>query len=155
MRRATLIVLILGLSFLGLADSWYLAESAATDTPLVCGIGVLDGCNTVAQSPYAHLFGIPLGVYGVLFYALVLVLSVAALTLRLKIVPFYLLIINALGASASVVFLLIQFFLIKALCIYCMASAVISFALLGLSWLFFAKERRALLLVPEGNTVPS
>lgn len=135
MNRLTILALLLALALVGMADSWYLAESAATGTDLVCGIDGLSGCNTVAQSPYSRLFGIPLGIYGVMFYALMLVLASAALTLKLKDTPLYLLIVSGIGAAASVVFLCIQFFIIQALCIYCLVSALVAFASCTLSWL--------------------
>lgn len=141
MKTSTILSLIIALAFLGLADSWYLAESAATDTPLICGPGMLEGCNAVAQSPYSKLFGIPLGVYGVVFYALALVAAAAILFLRARVLPFYLFVVTAVGALASVAFLMIQFFLIKALCVYCLASALISFALVGFAYLLWKRER--------------
>lgn len=127
--RAVLIALLV-LAFLGIADSWYLAESAATDTPLICGPGLLEGCNAVAQSPYSKLFGIPLGVYGVLYYGLLFVAAAAMLTGQLKHGAKFLFALTLLGALASLVFVFIQVFLIKALCVYCLASAGISFATL-------------------------
>lgn len=141
MARSTLLTLILVLSLVGLADSWYLAESAVTDTPLVCGPGVLEGCNAVAQSPYSKLFGIPLGLYGVVFYGLILVLSVVALKTSSHSVSRGLLLVSGVGALASVAFLYIQFFLIKALCMYCLLSAVISFVLCALAFYFFKREK--------------
>jgi len=124
-----LLALVIGLAFLGLADAWYLAQSAYTGVALTCNIGGLDGCNTVAQSPYAHLFGIPLGVYGAAFYAIVFILAAVALAQPGLHARRGLFLLGVLGAAASVVFLLIQFFLIKALCIYCIGSAVIAFLL--------------------------
>lgn len=138
--RAVLIALLV-LAFLGIADSWYLAESAATDTPLICGPGILEGCNTVAQSPYSKLFGIPLGVYGVLYYGLVFIIAAAALTGRLSQTQKLLAGLTTLGALASVVFVLVQVFLIKALCVYCLLSAGISFAMLAAAWQLIRKPR--------------
>lgn len=138
--RAVLIALLV-LAFLGIADSWYLAESAATDTPLICGPGMLEGCNAVAQSPYSKLFGIPLGVYGVLYYSLVFVVAAAAITgwLRRPSLPLFAL--TAFGAIASLIFVFIQVFLIKALCVYCLLSAGISFAMLVAAWWLMHKPR--------------
>jgi uncharacterized membrane protein len=138
--RAVLIALLV-LAFLGIADSWYLAESAATDTPLICGPGMLEGCNAVAQSPYSKLFGIPLGVYGVLFYGLLFVAAAATFTGQLKHGAKFLLALTAFGALASLVFVFVQVFLIKALCIYCLASAGISFATLLAAWRLVYKPR--------------
>jgi uncharacterized membrane protein len=147
MARTTLLSLILVLSLVGLADSWYLAESAVTDTPLVCGPGVLEGCNAVAQSPYSKLFGIPLGMYGVGFYGLIFLLSLIAFKSSKRVVAGGLLLVSGAGALASVAFLYIQFFLIKALCVYCVLSAVVSFVLCALAFYYFKQK--------QGRTPPA
>ncbi len=126
MTASTMKWAILLCSVLGIADSWYLAQSALTDTPLVCGIENLDGCNVVAQSVYSHLFGIPLGVYGVVFYALLIVVSAIAIAKPRAWVPAALVALGAIGLVASIIFEAIQIFLIKAICIYCLGSAILS-----------------------------
>lgn len=135
MNRTLLLVLVFALSFLGIADSWYLYQSAVTDTALSCDIGAgLDGCNIVAQSPYSYLFGLPLALYGVGFFALVFALAAALMLLPTR--PLYkaLLALSIVGVAASAIFLFIQFVLIKALCIYCIASAGIAALLFLISW---------------------
>jgi len=126
MNRSFLLVLVFALSFVGIADSWYLYQSAVTDTALSCDIGAgLDGCNIVAQSPYSYLFGVPLALYGVGFFALVFVLAAVLTLFPTRTLYRTLLGLSVLGTGASFVFLYIQFVLIKALCIYCIASAAI------------------------------
>lgn len=128
MSRNLLIGAILLLGLIGLVDSLYLASHAATDSDLFCEIGAgLDGCNTVAQSPYSQFFGIPLAYLGVAFYALLLLAALAALWKHHRHIHRALLAIAFLGAAFSVVFLYIQFVLIKALCIYCLISAGVAF----------------------------
>lgn len=129
MTRNALIALLIALALVGLVDSLYLASHAATDSNLFCEIGAgLDGCNTVAQSPYSQFFGIPLAYLGVAFYALLLLAALAALWKHHRHIHRALLAIAFLGAAFSIVFLYIQFALIKALCIYCLVSAVVAFA---------------------------
>ena len=125
--RIGLLVTLLVLAFLGIADAWYLSLSALQGAALFCDVGaVLDGCNIVAQSPYSKLFGLPLALYGVIFYCFLFVL-VAILFVRTH-HPLYqaVAVLGVLGLIASLAFLFIQFALIKALCIYCIASAVIA-----------------------------
>jgi uncharacterized membrane protein len=124
---------------LGLVDSWYLARSAYEGLSLTCNISGLDGCNTVAQSAYSHLFGIPLGAYGVVFYALVL--SAAIIVRSTSSVPSAraLLALSIVGVVASAIFVGIQVFLIQALCIYCLGSAALSLALLFAALAIFRK----------------
>ena len=144
MQRSVLLALVLALSFLGIADSWYLFQSAVTDTALTCDIGAgLDGCNIVAQSPYSQLLGIPLALYGVGFFALLFAVGAALLLMPSRLLQKGLLALAAFGVAASVVFVYIQFFLIKALCIYCLLSAAITFVLLGVAWRLYKTRERA------------
>lgn len=127
MKRTTLISLVILLALIGLADAVYLATAAMTDTPLTCTIEGLSGCNVVAQSPYARLFGIPLGLYGVAFYALML--CVAVLARRIPALARPLFILAVIGALVSAWFLYVQLFLIQALCVYCLGSALVALGL--------------------------
>ena len=118
----------LALAFLGIADAWYLTASALTHTALSCDLGAaLDGCNIVAKSDYSHLFGLPLAMYGVAFYGATFVLSGLLLVMPQRIFYRALYLLGLAGVFASVIFLSIQFLLIKALCVYCIGSAIISF----------------------------
>ncbi len=140
MNRSFLIVLVLILSFLGVADSWYLYQSAITDTALSCDLGSgFDGCNIVAQSPYSRLFDIPLGLYGVGFFALTFVLAASLSVVSSRRLYQALLGVSAFGVFASAVFMYIQFVLIKALCIYCILSAGIAVLLFVLSLALFKR----------------
>ncbi|HEX7651498.1 MAG TPA: vitamin K epoxide reductase family protein [Candidatus Paceibacterota bacterium] len=142
MNRTMLLALLIVLAFAGIADAAYLAQSAYTGVALTCNIGGLDGCNTVAQSPYSHLFGVPLGVYGAIFYSLVFVLGAAALALPGLGARRGLLALGIVGAVASVAFIFVQAVFIKALCIYCLGSAIIAFLI---CWITYLLYRRAAL----------
>ena len=121
-------LLLLVLAFLGLADAWYLTANALSETALSCDFGaVLDGCNIVAQSDYSYFLGLPLALYGVGFYAIVFCMAALVLVLPLRILYLALLVSGVVGSLASILFLFIQFFIIQAICIYCIASAVITF----------------------------
>ncbi|MEK7100802.1 MAG: vitamin K epoxide reductase family protein, partial [Patescibacteria group bacterium] len=92
-------VVLLVLSFLGLADAWYLTASAVNHTALSCDLGaVLDGCNIVAKSDYSFFMGLPLALYGVLFYVLVFVLAAAVLVVPAKLFYQGLLALGAVGS---------------------------------------------------------
>ena len=128
--KRTGIVLILILAFCGLADSVYLAQHEASGAPLLCNIAnsaVLSGCNVVASSPYSHLFGIPLAEYGVLFYGILFVLAALELAVFDRLVRRAIRFISLIGVFISFYFIIIQIFVIGAFCIYCLASALITF----------------------------
>jgi len=146
--------LILVLSVLGLADSWYLADSALTGTPLVCGIDNIDGCNVVAQSVYSHLFGIPLGVYGIGFYGVLILVAAFAIGRSVAWTRVWLLVLGVVGIIASIIFEAIQVFLIKAICIYCLGSAVLCLAIFAIALVLWRRERPpAEPSIPAGTVV--
>ncbi len=126
MNRHTLNWVLLVLAFLGIADSAYLGISETTGASLTCSINGLDGCNTVAQSVYSHVLGVPVGIIGLVFYVLLFVCAAFLIFNPLRFVYRALYLLGWIGLLASVVFVLIQFFIIKALCIYCLGSAAIS-----------------------------
>ena len=125
MKRAG-VACILFLAFAGLADSAYIAQHEVSGTPLLCNINNLSGCNIVATSPYSHLFGIPLAVYGVVFYGIIFALAALELVIFDRLLRRFLQGMAFIGVIASLYFTLIQVFVIGALCVYCLASAGIA-----------------------------
>ncbi|MEK9160499.1 MAG: vitamin K epoxide reductase family protein [Patescibacteria group bacterium] len=133
MTRHFFLTVLIVLTLIGLADSAYLSHSALTADPLVCDIEGLDKCNTVAASPYSKFLGIPLAVYGLGFYVLILMLTASLYGRTPRVLVQGLLAVTVLGALASLSFLFLQIVVIKAICIYCLVSACISFILAGLT----------------------
>ena len=100
------------------------------------------GCGKVLSSPWAEVFGQPLTLFGCLAYLSMLVLAVSPLLvgtenkdLRIKIENWTwpLLFVGATGMtifSAFLMFVLANY--IKAVCPYCIASALMSTTMLGL-----------------------
>jgi uncharacterized membrane protein len=129
---------------IGIADAFYDSYSIYTGQMLWCPPPI-DGCNTVANSPYARIFGIPLGNLGVIFY-----LYMFALAALLLLDPFSrglrlgALIYTALGVSGSIYFMYIQLAYIHAFCIYCLVSAVLTLLLVITAiWHFRATKQKA------------
>ena len=144
------------LALLGLADSVYLSYTELTGTSLTCSIKGLDGCNIVAQSPYSHLLGIPLGVYGVVFYVLLFILTILVMKMGTRLAHDALAGIATLGLIASIFFMLIQEFLIKALCVYCLGSAIISLLSCILAVILWRQHKlQAKAKVPDVVTTPA
>lgn len=117
---------ILIFAFCGLANSAYLTQSEQNGTPLLCNIENLNGCNIVAQSPYSHFLGISLAEYGLFFYAIVFFIAAAELLLVDQLLRRVLQGLAAFGFLASIYFTFLQVFVIKALCVYCLGSAVLA-----------------------------
>ena len=117
---------ILLLAFLGLTDAVYLAQHAASGTPLICNIEGLSGCNSVAASPYARFFGVPLAEFGVFFYSVLFILAALELVLVDRLLRRALQVTALIGLIASLYFTFLQAFIISAFCIYCLMSAAIT-----------------------------
>ncbi|KND49341.1 MAG: hypothetical protein AB203_03000 [Parcubacteria bacterium C7867-008] len=132
MTRTALLSLLLVLTFLGLADSWYLAQTALDGDSLACsiqGLESLNGCNQVAQSAYSKVFGLPLALYGVFFYGVLFVIASVLFAVSWRMLYRASIALGVIGLLLSLYFVFLQFFVIKALCVYCLASMVISFCI--------------------------
>ena len=134
-------IAILILSAIGFADATYLTTQHFLGAPVACSI--LKGCEQVTTSPYSVIFGIPIALLGSLYYLTILILSVIYLDSRkinifniiAKITPF--------GFLASAYLVYLQIFVIKAICLYCMGSAVTSTLLFVLSLIFWYKQKNS------------
>jgi uncharacterized membrane protein len=123
------VVAILFLAFCGLSDSIYLAQNEASNTPLVCNVDNLSGCNIVASSQYAYLFGFSLAEYGALFYALIFIVAALEIIVFDQLLRRILQGFSLIGILVSVYLTFLEIFVIHALCIYCIASAIIALAI--------------------------
>jgi len=135
------VVAILILAFGGIADSAYIAQHEVGDTPTVCSINSLSGCNVVVASPYSYLFGIPISEYGVLFYGIIFVLAALELVIFDQLLRRSLMWASLLGAAVSLYLTVVQVLIIRALCIYCLASTVIALLIFVLALHIHVKHR--------------
>ena len=136
MRKSSLApFLMMGLALVGVLDAFYNSYAIYYNQPLWCPPPI-DGCNIVANSPYARVANVPLGYFGFIYY--LYMLGLAALLaydplsrgLRLGAVLY-----AALGVCFSIYFMYIQVTFIRAFCIYCLVSAVLT------AFLFFCAIR--------------
>jgi uncharacterized membrane protein len=135
---------MLVLALIGIAVAFYDSYAIYNRQPLWCPPPI-DGCNIVADSPYARIFGLPLGYFGLVFY--VYMLGLVAL---LAFDPFArglrlgTLLYAAVGISLTIGFMYIQFTYIRAFCIYCLISAVATLLFfIAALWHFIATRGRA------------
>jgi uncharacterized membrane protein len=132
---------MLALAIVGIADAGYDSYAIYSGQALWCPPPI-DGCNTVAGSPYARVLGIPLGYIGVLYYvgaAVVAALLVSAP--RSRVLRTIALAYATFGVLGSSVFFYIQFRYIHAFCIYCMISALLTVLLCASSSMHYRRTR--------------
>ena len=127
--------LLIGLSFIGILISSYLAYAKVTTNPLICGID--KGCDVVQTSSYSTLFGIPLGFWGIAFYlALVVLFS----NQEIKYVKCLTRIMVLWGVGFSVYLTSLEAFVLHAYCYWCLASAINTVVIAGL---YFKKRQNS------------
>jgi uncharacterized membrane protein len=93
---------------------------------LVCAVG---SCEVVQTSRWATLLGYPVAAWGVAYYAAVLVVSLAGLGPALvdsRRVSQLLVLMTATGVAVSLWLTYLELFVINAICIWCVVSAVLA-----------------------------
>lgn len=134
--------IIVLLSMIGFADSVYLTVYKVLGIAIPCTI--THGCETVLSSKYSAIFGVPLAVWGIVFFSGIII---AALLANHYAVWRKLLTVGlSLGSLASLVFLGLQFFVIQKVCQYCLLSDLLTIFLLILD---LNIEHRAQVFQPE------
>lgn len=134
----SLVVAVIALALIGFADSAFLLAKRLSGGPIPCVLG-FTGCDTVSKSPYSVLLGIPLSAYGMVFYLGIGILGLLYLDTKNTLFARLLLPATALGFAMSAYFIYVQKFLIKAFCVYCILSAIVSTILFFLGLLVHRK----------------
>jgi uncharacterized membrane protein len=121
---------LLALALVGIAVAFYDAHQLSNGQALLCPPPI-NGCNEVANSPYARIYNLPVGYFGVVYYlymfglAALLAFDPFSRGLRLAALAY-----SALGVCFSIYFMYLQIAFIHAFCIYCLVSAVTTLVLL-------------------------
>ena len=117
-------VIALVVAFIGFLDATFLTAEHYLEGPIPCSI--VKGCEIVTTSVYSVFIGLPIALYGALFYVAVIVLSILFLD-RKKIMPLRLYAYLSITAFLiSLGLLAVQAFILHAYCLYCLASAFFS-----------------------------
>ena len=109
-----------------------------------CGITETITCDKVLASTYGEIFGIPLGMFGLLFFVIVLLSAITtnpATTLRQMVLQR--LLVCGVGFAVSVALTYISLAVIGAACPICLATHATTFVLFVVSLWQFWKMRRA------------
>jgi len=124
---------------LGLAISGYTAYTALAEVPLMCG--PIGRCAEVQDSEYAKLFGVPMGVVGLVGYSIILVSWLMARYLSPAGGGWYWLpwAVALFGVLFSLRLTALEPFVIGAACLWCLGSAV---SITTAFWLLSGYTRR-------------
>lgn len=106
------------LSFLGFVDSTYLTIIHYKNIIPPCSI--TQGCEKVLTSEFSTIAGVPLALFGSLFFVLIFVLAILLLQKSQEILRKALNLFSTLGLIAGVVLFYIQWRVLYAFCQYCL-----------------------------------
>ena len=123
-------------SILALINSIYLTSLKLLQKN-VCLVG--SSCQNVINSDYGMLFGLPLSVYGILFFSVITYISFQRFYNKQESLGFELILLS-LGSIFSLYLMIIQFFIIKSFCIFCSVSAGITLILWILCFLEYKRH---------------
>ncbi len=115
------IILFIVIAFVGFADAVYLTASHYIGALPTCTI--IEGCDEVALSEYSTIGPVPVALFGVLFYTAMLVAGVVWLDVRKSILFRYLPYLTVPAFLFSMWLVYVMFFVIDAICVYCLVSA--------------------------------
>lgn len=120
-RKNTLIFIF---ALVGFFIALYLSKQYLTNSPVICLTG---GCEKVRLSPLSKIYGIPVPVFGLIGYSLILLLSFlrtlnSKLEMRLLKPIFY---ISLGGLAFSTYNNFVDWFIIKTFCQYCFACLIL------------------------------
>lgn len=130
-----LIIGFILISFIGFLDTGYLTIKHYTGGLIGCNL--FEGCEQVTNSKYSVIFGIPLALLGLLYYLFMLISSLLYFDTKNPVIPKIFLPVTTLGFIFSGYLVYLQIWVIKALCQYCILSAITSTALFILSLIAF------------------
>src|SRR3989344_9271480 len=133
------IIAFFSAALIGFIDAAYLTFEHFLGRVPPCSI--ISGCEKVTTSPYAEVFGIPLALFGAVYYFALLVLIIAHFDLKNAIILKIAALITPIGFLASLYFVYLQVFIIKAICLYCMISAATSTILFILGMFYLKKNK--------------
>ena len=128
--RKFLLYTILFLTLVGAVDAGYLLVQTVSGKAVVCPSGPigrfnLNQCNIVLATPYAKFMGLPTALYGLVAYLFFTILVLYGLVRERPNAVKLLMYLSGLGVLVSVYFVYLQFFVISALCFYCLTSATV------------------------------
>lgn len=138
-------MLLAALSLAGLFVALYLTlYKAGVIGGLACNVGK---CETVNLSKWATLLGLPVAAWGMGFYVAVFAVAMAGTTERFADAPWVPLALVALtgwGVLFSAWLTYLELFVIYAICMWCVVSAILTVVLFAISLHEWRESRREL-----------
>jgi uncharacterized membrane protein len=137
----TLLQVSIVVSLIGFLDALYLLYMEISGNfQCLINKGIFQ-CESVNNSPYAKFLGVHVSLWGIIFYIIVIVLLFLAIHIKNDYpLSFFLPAATLFGLGFSIYLTIVEIFILKLLCEFCLLSAICSISLFIL--ILFAKKKK-------------
>lgn len=132
------VIFLLAIALIGFIDAGYLTVQYYQGTIPPCS--VVEGCEQVLTSSYSKILGLPVSLWGMIYYFTILVGLFGYLESRNQTFLRFALLFTVLGLLFSLWFLYVQAFILQAYCLYCLVSLATSTVLFAVAMSVFARH---------------
>ena len=143
-RANPLLLGVMLFGIIGMAVAGYLTYVHYNEDALVCTVG---GCETVQQSDYSTMLGVPIAIFGFLMFLTVTLLALARLTDRSPLpsdiasIAAWTLLLTSLLYYAYLTY--IEIWELEAVCQWCVISSIVALLMFVLESLLLKRELQA------------
>ena len=139
---SSIAVLVLLVALVGFADAAYLTIEHFRGSIPPCSVASgIFGCDTVLTSVYSTVAGIPVSLFGAVYYLFVMIGAFAYIEGKREKIFRWSLALIFLGFLATLVLVYIMAFVLNAWCLYCLISVATSTTLFATALFVFKKYR--------------
>lgn len=139
--------ILLVLAIIGVIDAGYLTYEHFSGTVPPCTTGIIFAdCGKVLQSSYSEVYGIPLALLGFIHYTIESIVIAFAIFTTHKLARRLTILLSTAGFLFSLYFVFLMIFVIEAICLYCLVSAIVSILLFIFLNIAFPNERKFLFI---------
>ena len=134
-------IAFLVIALLGFTDAAYLTILHYLEQIPPCSI--VDGCEEVTTSEFSALFGVPISLFGALYYLFFIGAILFYFDTKNLHTLFFISLVSITGFLVSLFLLYLQLFVLNALCLYCLFSLFTSTLLFLIGMRVVVLKKRA------------
>lgn len=128
-------------SIIGLVISAFLAYEYLLPVPIVCPL-TGTGCETVRKSEYSTFLGISIPYLGVLYYAFIAIVSIWLTQKYQRNIDWIRLLVSGLAFAFGAYLTLLEAYVIKAYCFWCLSSFIVSIVIMVLVFVSLRQNKK-------------
>lgn len=142
--KSTALKIVTALSFLGMFVAAYLIyQHFKIPGSSFCNVSDYVSCDVVNKSRYSEIFGIPVSILGFLAYVFIFFTSFGLVKGWFKNILGWLALFSILSLTFSLYLTYVEFFVLYALCIFCLTQQTIILFISIILFYLWLKNRRS------------